>query len=97
MNLGGITSANSRTIHVVTDGDLSDAGLSRFSACGRYVIVRRYEVGPANEVCLKCRKAMGWPMIVTWESQGHTFTTDFSRKAVAHRATPCDQHATLED
>lgn len=79
--MAGVTSTSSRTIHVVPGATRGDKGQTRTAACGLDVTVRWYEVGPATEVCLRCRKALDWPMVVTWESQGRTFTTDFSRKA----------------
>ena len=79
-DIAGITSIRSRTIHVVQGAVSTDSGAVRAAACGRDVLVRWYEVGPATRVCLACRKAAGWPLVVTWTSQGRTFTTDFSTK-----------------
>lgn len=79
MDMAGITSTGSRTIHVVPNSSPADKGTVRKAACGRNVQVRWYEVKPANNVCLQCRQAIGWPMVVTWESQGHTFTIDFTK------------------
>jgi hypothetical protein len=82
-DIAGVTSTSSRTIHVVPGASgvtKADKGAVRTAACGRDVTVRWYEVGPATEVCMARRKAMGWPTVVTWTSQGRTFTTDFSQK-----------------
>jgi hypothetical protein len=82
VNLAGITSFRSRTTHVVRDAEVPALDTPLFyapAACGRLVEVRRYEVKEASDVCLKCRKAMGWPFIVTWKDKwGNTFTTDFT-------------------
>lgn len=78
--MGGSTSLRSRIIHAIPGATMADKGTIRRTACGRDAEVRFYEVGPTNDVCLKCRKNLGWPTVVTWESQGLTFTTDFSRK-----------------
>jgi len=51
----------------------------RPAACGIQVHPARYTLKESNEVCLKCRKALRWPMVVTWTQNGHTFTTDFNR------------------
>lgn len=75
----------SRVAHVIADLTDMDAiraavGQTRTAACGQDVTVLRVVLkGEANEVCLNCRKAMGWPMVVTWTQHGHTFTTDFSK------------------
>ena len=79
MNIAGLTSLRSRTVHVVPNSSKADKDSTRTAACGRDVLVRWYEVGPATEVCMACRRAMGWPLVVEWESQGRVFTTDFRK------------------
>ena len=77
--MGGVTTIRSKTVHVVPNSTKADKDTTKTAACGRDVLVRWYEVGPATEVCLACRKAMDWPLVVEWESQWHTFTTDFRK------------------
>jgi hypothetical protein len=81
MNLSGHTNRRSRVTHVVPGAvGLPPSGRvsCQLSACGRLVEVSRYEAKESTEVCLKCRHAMGWPMITSWESHGIRFTDNWS-------------------
>jgi hypothetical protein len=88
--VGGSTTRNSRVTHVVTvdtpPGPFGNAGHDRWlpantaeAACGQTVHPGRAVIpGPAAEVCKRCRRALGWPFVVTWTDKwGHTHTTDF--------------------
>ena len=91
MYVAGSKNRTSRVTHVVITDDASsypgignsirwtDKNLAQ-AACGETVHPTRSTLKESNEVCLKCRKALGWPFIVTWEQHGHTITTDFNRK-----------------
>jgi hypothetical protein len=91
VDIAASTSRTSRVTHVVQVETIegipgignADRWLSanvRKSACGKDVHPTRTTLKPSNDVCLKCRKALGWPLVVTWESHGHTFTTDFRNR-----------------
>lgn len=75
MNISGTTTPRARTMHVIPDGDMT--ATTATAACGATVTPGRHELRPSHEVCKKCRRAMGWPFIVTWESHGQIITTDF--------------------
>lgn len=83
MNLSGHTNRRSRVTHVVPGAvGLPASGHPSFqlSACGRLVEVSRIELKPSNEVCMKCRHAMDWPLITSWEHGGIRFTDDWTTK-----------------
>jgi hypothetical protein len=87
----GASNRRSRTTHVVVVDDALAAALPgagnwerweapalRTAACGASVYASRGNLKPSNEVCKKCRRALAWPFIVSWESHGQTITTNFN-------------------
>jgi hypothetical protein len=83
----GITSLRSRTTHVVPsiDAEYADSVYPREAKirayCGAVVDVRQMTVTESSEVCMKCRKAAGWPMVTSFIAHGWKFTDNWVTKA----------------
>lgn len=79
----GFSSPNARTTHVVAVRDDFTGEFPPLvrAVCGQPVKVGRMVLRESSFVCMKCRKAAGWPMVTSFVSHGIKFTDNWVTKA----------------